>query len=94
MVRDGMVVGSLDMSIATERRQFYDSEIRLAAGRRYAHLERRHWLAVCRVNTKRFLSFARKRIARQGERRSRRNAKHKMSHSAPHITSSCAALSF
>jgi hypothetical protein len=52
MVRDGMVVGSLDMSIATERRQFYDSKIRLAAGRRYAHLERRHWLAVCRVNDK------------------------------------------
>jgi NAD(P)-dependent dehydrogenase (short-subunit alcohol dehydrogenase family) len=38
------------MSIATERRQFYDSEIRVAARPRYAHVERRYWLAICRVN--------------------------------------------
>jgi hypothetical protein len=37
------------MSIATERRQFYDSEIRVAARPRYAHVERRCWLAICRV---------------------------------------------
>jgi hypothetical protein len=45
-----MVVGSLDMAIATGRRQFYDSEIPVAARRRYAHVERRYWLAICRVN--------------------------------------------
>jgi hypothetical protein len=47
-----MVVGPLDMSIATERRQFYDSEIRVAGRRRFAHMERRYWLAICRVNDK------------------------------------------
>ena len=50
MERDDPPVGPLDMSIATERRQFYDSEIRVAARPRYAHVERRYWLAICRVN--------------------------------------------
>jgi hypothetical protein len=40
------------MSIATERRQFYDSEIHLAARRRYADLERRYWPVFWRVNDK------------------------------------------
>jgi hypothetical protein len=38
------------MSIATERRQFYDNKISVAAQRRCAHVEHRYWLAICRVN--------------------------------------------
>jgi hypothetical protein len=52
MARDDAFVSSLDMSIATERRQFYDSEIRVAARPRYAHVGGRYGLASCRVNDK------------------------------------------
>jgi hypothetical protein len=58
-------VSSPDMSIATEKRQFYDGEIRVAARPRYAHVERRCWLAICGSMTKRFPGFARNRIVRQ-----------------------------
>jgi hypothetical protein len=52
MARDEHFVTSLDMSIATDRRQFYDSEIGVAARPRYAHGERRYGLALCRVDDK------------------------------------------
>ena len=75
MVRGGMLVGSLDMSIATGRRQFYDSEIVLLLGVVTLIWSVATGLLSAGSMTKRFLSFARKRIVRQGGRRLRHNAK-------------------
>jgi hypothetical protein len=53
------------MSIATERRQFYDTEICVAARLRGAHVERRYGLAGRPVDDKALFSALRNRIVRQ-----------------------------
>jgi hypothetical protein len=88
------------MSIATERRQFYDNKIRVAAQRRHAPVELRYWLAICRVNDKAISYLARSRIVRQfklcaSSRRELLTAltpEHKLARTAPRVTGSCALL--